>query len=367
MWITFINGLKVPKDDRVKSLINQRNLYSTKLFLLFGLLTAVITTTMQISTDLAKNSDYTICLAIYFLLILRIHFDYFKNRIEHATLALYIIITPVLASSIVLSTYYDPKNLAFTFMIYLIALPLFILDHPLRLIGYTTFWTVVFIICDFTMKNYDLFLYDMLHLTECYLISVAITLFILSARISNLLHSAEVQSSSEHDALTGIYNRGGGDKLLCNYVSNGIQGTFLFMDVDNFKHINDAYGHASGDEVLKQVAKTLTEVFRRNDIIMRMGGDEFIVYAPDMMDPRFVDAKLTEVNEKMRLICADPKTDDYISVSIGCVINDGTYPGTDDLKAEADRQLYYVKEHGKNGHRIQDASYVPGRAKTKIL
>jgi putative two-component system response regulator len=100
----------------------------------------------------------------------------------------------------------------------------------------------------------------------------------------------------------------------------------------------------------------LASSFRATDIVMRMGGDEFIVYAPGLTNYFFIDGKLQQLNEKMRNItCQNGR--DNISVSIGAVINDGSYPNYEELFNEADSILYEVKSTGKNSFRLQDRPY----------
>ena len=87
---------------------------------------------------------------------------------------------------------------------------------------------------------------------------------------------------SETDRMTGINNRGSGEKKIRELIAEGQGGMFVLMDVDKFKSINDNYGHNVGDKVLIEFAGCLKKAFRANDIIMRLGGDEFAVYVPDV-------------------------------------------------------------------------------------
>ena len=87
-----------------------------------------------------------------------------------------------------------------------------------------------------------------------------------------------------------------------------------------------------------------------------MGGDEFIVYAPGLVNYFFLDGKLQQIGARMREItCAAGK--DNITVSMGAVINDGSYPDYDALFSEADRLLYETKMSGKNGFRMNERPY----------
>ena len=87
---------------------------------------------------------------------------------------------------------------------------------------------------------------------------------------------------SETDRMTGINNRGSGEKKIRELIAEGQGGMFVLMDVDKFKSINDNFGHSVGDKVLIELAGCLKKAFRANDIIMRLGGDEFAVYVPDV-------------------------------------------------------------------------------------
>ena len=180
--------------------------------------------------------------------------------------------------------------------------------------------------------------------------------YVLDTRIENVEKSQMFLTDSEHDPLTGIYNRRGGEEKIKECIEEGIGGTFLILDIDDFKHVNDTYGHTMGDEILSAVSMTLASSFRSSDVVMRMGGDEFVVYAPGLVNYFFIDGKLQQINEKMREItCAAGK--DNITVSMGAVINDGNYPDYDSLFNEADSLLYEVKNSGKNGFRLQDRPY----------
>ena len=83
---------------------------------------------------------------------------------------------------------------------------------------------------------------------------------------------------SQTDLMTGLRNRGSGEKSMQDLMSAGVEGMFCLMDADKFKSINDNYGHDVGDKVIKAIAECLKKTFRNTDITMRLGGDEFAVY-----------------------------------------------------------------------------------------
>ena len=97
-------------------------------------------------------------------------------------------------------------------------------------------------------------------------------------------HEEDLKRRSETDAMTGLKNRGGGEKAIRNLMDTGVPGMFCLMDADKFKSINDNYGHDVGDKVIKAIADCLKKTFRRQDVTMRLGGDEYAVFAVNIND-----------------------------------------------------------------------------------
>ena len=148
---------------------------------------------------------------------------------------------------------------------------------------------------------------------------------------------------ASHDALTGLYNRQAFLSMYQSYKASKI--CFLHIDIDNFKEINDSYGHDIGDRILQKVAKTLNDIFRSNDLIFRMGGDEFAVIMVGIKsdDQNVVKKKAKKIMDKL----ADTKDGlPYISVSIGATFSHED--GTDKrMYKESDLALYEAKNNGK--------------------
>ena len=120
----------------------------------------------------------------------------------------------------------------------------------------------------------------------------------------------------------------------------------LIIDVDHFKEVNDTYGHEAGDEVLKKVAAALKSSFRLEDCICRIGGDEFAVLMRQM-EPTLksiVREKIDRVQEKMQLRDDLPRA----TLSIGVAFTDDEGP-EENLFKKADKALYSIKEHGRDG------------------
>lgn len=161
---------------------------------------------------------------------------------------------------------------------------------------------------------------------------------------------ALIKHQAEHDALTDLLNRGSYDRLLKLY-EGGRDNHFalILVDVDVFKSVNDTYGHAVGDKVLKRVAYLLTTAFRSIDHICRIGGDEFAIIMVEMTpDLAYtIEEKIDAVNEQL----ANPKEEGIpaVSLSVGIAFTDRENP-SDSIFKDADKALYRVKENGRSGY-----------------
>ena len=121
---------------------------------------------------------------------------------------------------------------------------------------------------------------------------------------------------SQTDLLTGIYNRGHGEKAISDLIDNKQLGMFILFDVDKFKLVNDRYGHNTGDEILIKVAEALTKVVSSGDIAMRLGGDEFAAYFPNIKDKAEGEALIRKIFEQIALIHIEPM-EEPVSISLG--------------------------------------------------
>jgi diguanylate cyclase (GGDEF)-like protein len=169
------------------------------------------------------------------------------------------------------------------------------------------------------------------------------------------------------DALTGIANRRHFDRMLERELRrarrNGEPLSLVFLDLDEFKLYNDTYGHARGDEVLRRVAQTLDETFRRGgDLVARYGGEEFAVVLPGV-DGRRAGLYAERLRRRIwRLAIPYPasRNADRVTISGGvATLVEGEIAAPDDLLYAADQALYRAKCLGRN--RIMMAEVQPSR------
>ncbi|MBE6029552.1 MAG: EAL domain-containing protein [Clostridiales bacterium] len=155
----------------------------------------------------------------------------------------------------------------------------------------------------------------------------------------------KLKHEASHDALTGLFNRGAYDLLMESADTEHM--ALILIDVDYFKQVNDKYGHAVGDKVLKRVADILRSNFRSVDILCRIGGDEFAVVMTRVNSSmkQLVINKIASANEMLK-----HPTDDLppVSLSVGVAFADRENP-QGDIFRDADTALYKVKRAGRNG------------------
>lgn len=184
-----------------------------------------------------------------------------------------------------------------------------------------------------------------------------LSIFTLADITNNKLLEKELLHLSETDPLTGLSNRRSGEQRTELLLLSKKAGMFCILDADHFKTINDTYGHSVGDKVLVGISQCLKKAFRELDIIMRMGGDEFSVFAVNI-----------DTEEKAR-ICLDRLVDEikkceipelngnHFSISIGAVLClPETRKPIDEYFKMADAALYKSKETRGNHYEFYDLS-----------
>lgn len=159
-----------------------------------------------------------------------------------------------------------------------------------------------------------------------------------------------LRQKAETDYLTGLFNRDGLISRIEDYLKNFGEneiGAFYSMDLDDFKTLNDNYGHLEGDNFLKIIGAELTKMFRKDDLIGRMGGDEFVVFLKNCPDEAFVEKKAQAILDKISSITMDG-IDHQSHASIGVAISPMHGKSFQDLYDASDKALYESKKKGKN-------------------
>ena len=169
-------------------------------------------------------------------------------------------------------------------------------------------------------------------------------------------YEEQLVQQANYDKLTGLPNRVLGAERLTKALQrsrrSGSNAALLFIDLDGFKKINDSLGHSTGDRLLQDTARRLTQSIRASDTVARWGGDEFLVVLPDLATAESAEL----VAEKLIEVCSSPyELDGYeltVTASIGITVCplDGT--NATELMRNADAAMYAAKERGRNTYQF---------------
>ncbi len=167
-----------------------------------------------------------------------------------------------------------------------------------------------------------------------------------------------LQDRADRDALTKLLNKDAGRRQAEEYLSQfprGVNCALLIIDLDNFKQVNDQYGHLFGDSVLIKAAKEIRKLFRAQDIVARIGGDEFMVLLRGVSDKTLVENRCIRLLTTFRSVFRDNQYKLPISCSIGIALSPTHGSSFVELFQRADQALYCAKARGRNTHVIYNA------------
>lgn len=335
--------------------IQKRNLEALSNFIGLGLLVALINVLAQVNIHLTVTFVQSILELAYFLVAYGICGVLLKKKLRNGTLALYLIQIPIMIFGILMGTLWDRNNPTFTFLMFLILLPVFILDNPIRVECYSAALTVFYILMDWIFKDRVLFEEDVIHVLAFFLGSVCVSLFIIAERLDGVENYMISRYRAEHDEMTGLRNR---------YALKNDQSAFLdrnilvmLVDIDYFKFFNDMYGHNVGEEIIRIFSDIVREVFGEPRTY-RYESDEVLVILTDQTEEE-AERLVQEVRQRFRDITVKGKRF-HPSCSCGYVYGKPRYDiDIREMIRHADIRLFEAKNQGAGrtvGHAYDNSS-----------
>lgn len=236
---------------------------------------------------------------------------------------------------------------AVVFAVALIASVVCYVDRLRYVVSFHATVSLIFLIFDRLLKSRSQYTADFMLVTGALLISLFCYFVMLCGMTSAAQGNRELRHRSTTDLLTGLYNKIAFEEAVRDFLKTRTMGTpcaLIIFDFDNFKQVNDSFGHQTGDEVLKYFGQLLHKNFREKDFVGRVGGDEFMVLMTGAVPGGYIEQRCDGILFELR----GRKIGDAegFSASIGIAEDEG---GADfeRLYAAADHALYQAKKNGK--------------------
>jgi len=350
----FSCGVSNDQFKSVRNMAYKSNYHAWKYLniLLTVFFTAMIIITL--STPYKRgNLDAYVIGAIVSGIITLLFFLVLKEDSVVAQVLIYINLALILLLGIMLSI--DSSNMmSVTFIAILLAMPIFVINRPCLLALVILISGTAHVFASITFKDPATNQGDLVNTIIFGILSVVISCIYSSIRVKEFLLIKQIENERDTDGLTGLKNKDALMRNITEFVaSRHNKGVFLAIDIDDFKSINDNYGHIAGDVVLATFGKILSSHTSKNDICGRFGGDEFIIlYNNKSLDEAtdIAKAMIDDIGKNVRT----PNKNDRVTFSVGLAEFSGEEKDYDDIFKKADMALYQAKAAGKNQYKVYE-------------
>lgn len=210
--------------------------------------------------------------------------------------------------------------------------------------------SILFLVSSYNFKSPEIYHEDLVSCMIYLCLSIAITCFRQKNNLETLALFNQVKLEGEIDKLTGVMRKDSGAVAIRDRLERAPQepAALIIFDMDNFKSINDTFGHDNGDKVLIAVGKVLRQLFSEEDIIFRYGGDEFVILFEGTNTKDKISAKINMVRRILHHALSGSGVGNVTcSFGVALVGTDGY--SFEELFKKADNALYAAKRTGKNG------------------
>ncbi len=251
-------------------------------------------------------------------------------------------------AGILLGSVLQPNSSAVTLIVFIVAAPLFFIDRPAVIYAITGVMVILFFFFTNKYKSPNLANADTANACVFYLLGTFTCHQNVKTKMREIVGRRMLRRQRDTDGLTGLRNRRSSEDEISEYLHEVSEpALLLLLDVDNFKAINDRYGHDCGDRVLQAISSVLGRYFRANDILGRLGGDEFLVFLPYCTVSASIRAKLSSMLSDVRIIHAAENDGEGVGLSVGIAQYPKDGVTFQKLYINADEALYRAKQNGK--------------------
>lgn len=254
----------------------------------------------------------------------------------------------LLALAIIIGPVMDDETLSMTFFIVLFVIALLLVDVPVRIGLLFVSAGVAFCIAVVINKESMMRVYDLINCAVFLPVSLVLETMVEKRKFQQFQLQRKIEGERDTDGLTTLLTRDAGQQMIELLLRDGAvkKASLVMMDLDNFKDINDTYGHPAGDVVLGAVGDMLEHSFRDTDVLVRFGGDEFMLLLPDISDREDVKVCMEKIRTRLATMATIPRYKQTASFGVAFFPEHGkTF---EELFAQADKALYAAKYSGKN-------------------
>lgn len=268
--------------------------------------------------------------------------------------ACYIFLSILFASAIYISTFNQPYYPGTTFCVFLVVLPMLIIDRPYRLLLFMAGTCAVYLLCSYLCKTAELFTIDLLNCICFFYLSLTVGLLVQNLRVNEAVQRKAIERQRDRDSLTGLLSRAAFERDARAALLRGEVSAMLFLDIDDFKQVNDTCGHVYGDAAIRAVAACIRDALPPHTLAGRFGGDEFILCLTREDGASDVHACAKALQCAVCKQIALPGRTGSVTVSIGaCAVPDAGVSYTE-LLQRADSAVYQAKRRGKNQYCVSE-------------
>ncbi len=230
----------------------------------------------------------------------------------------------------------------------------YILDYPLRLTLVNAVLSICYILSVALSSMPRNVASDTLAICIFFLVNQAVMQNFTHNRLSQIIGRAELVNQRDTDSLTRLNTRACAERRITAALYTGSKdAAMMLFDLDHFKELNDQLGHRLGDQALQEVARDVQNLFRTTDVLCRLGGDEFMIFIPDIPDTTLLENRAQLVVETVRRVLTDETGSGVaITASLGVAYAQDTGMTFDKLYRRADQAMYRAKWAGGNCFRV---------------
>lgn len=349
----FKDGIHIPDTffRQYKEEINDKNRISLEKICTLG---GVMVLALFILSMLLPVLEPTRYLYLYGVLVAVV--TYVLNRkIPWTTPVFYFFFLCSYVFAIYLAVYAEGFQSTAAFCVFLVIMPTFIIDRQWHMHLFQTFVLCSYVGCliqHFGVFEVPVYLVDGI---AFYIFGLLIYNSRLVLQVRSIAVHDEMKQKVEVDALTNLFTRGALEQCIDDYIGESEEtAAFILLDIDNFKGINDNFGHKVGDDLLHQTGGILMKEFRKSDYLGRLGGDEFVVFLPKLHNPSWLVSRLDRLVEEMNRTFIGDEAVCEVSASVGVAMYPKNGKTFDELYRNADHAMYESKKGGKNKYTIYE-------------